>query len=101
MFSVPLLPLTYSLLLPASVARGFAELNILRVLDHLFAFRQPDVRFLPVAAKTLGASPAAKLAVKNRGAHVIHFHFENALHGFLDFRFGGVLRYLKDHGVLR
>src|SRR5579863_7670195 len=68
--------------------RSCAELNIFSVFDHLFAFGQSDVRFFPVAAKTLGASPAAKLAVKNRRAHVVHFHLEDALHGFLDFSLG-------------
>src|SRR5580692_2767595 len=62
--------------LVAVASRSFPGLNVLGVLDHLFAFRQSDVRFLPVAAKTFGASTATKLAVKNRGAHVVHFHLE-------------------------
>src|SRR5208282_5410212 len=60
------------------------KLNVLGVLDHLFAFFQPHVRLLPIAAETLSASPPAELAVKNCRAHVIHFHLENALHRFLD-----------------
>src|SRR5271163_3100027 len=63
-------------------------LNVLRVFDHLLAFGEPHVRFLPVAAKTFGASPAAELAVKNCGAHVIHFHLEHALYRFFDLRLG-------------
>jgi hypothetical protein len=67
-----------------------SELNIIRVLDHFFAFSQPHVRFLPIAAETLGASTAAKLPMKIRRANVIHFHFKNSLYRFLDFRLGGV-----------
>src|SRR5580698_9038867 len=78
-----------------------SKLNILGVLDHLFAFLQPHIRLLPIAAETLSASPPAELAVKNRRAHVIYFHLENALHRFLDFGLGRVLRHLEHHGVLR
>src|SRR5271163_535084 len=77
------------------------KLNILCVLDHLFAFFQPHIRLLPIAAETFGASPAAELAVKNRRAHVIHFHLGNALHRFLNLRLGRILRHLEHHGVLR
>src|SRR5271163_2431395 len=77
------------------------ELQILRVLDHLFARGQLHVRFLPVAAVAFGAAAAAKLAVKIRGAHAVHFHFEDALHGFFDFRLRGVRNDFENHGVLR
>src|SRR5712692_10750754 len=39
-------------------------LQILRVLDHLFAFRQLHVGFLPVAPVPFGLPTAAHLAVK-------------------------------------
>src|ERR1700691_4018307 len=81
--------------------RNISKLNVLGVLDHLFAFFQPHIRLLPIAAETLSASPPAELAVKNRRAHVIYLHLENALHRFLDFRLGRVLRHLEHHGVLR
>src|SRR5580698_2596870 len=81
--------------------RIIQKLNVLGVLDHLFAFFQSHVRLLPIAAETLSASPPAELAVKNRRAHVIYLHLENALHRFLDFRLGRVLRHLEHHGVLR
>src|SRR5580693_8632016 len=80
--------------------RIIQKLNVLGVLDHLFAFFQPHVRFLPIAAETLSASPPAELAVKNCRAHVIYLHLENALHCFLDFGLGRVLRHLKNHRVL-
>src|SRR5271163_4177030 len=81
--------------------QSLQKLNVLGVLDHLFAFFQPHVRFLPVAPESLSASPPAELAVKNCRAHVIHFHLEHALHCFLDLRLGRVLRHLKNHRVLR
>src|SRR5271170_8273879 len=94
------------LLLPAAnfwsaQIQSLQKLNVLGVLDHLFAFFQPHVRFLPVAPESLSASPPAELAVKNCRAHVIHFHLEHALHCFLDLRLGRVLRHLKNHRVLR
>src|SRR5580658_5995985 len=114
MFLLPLLPLTGSprtvsrlayfparLLLLAANLGPASKLNILGVLDHLFAFFQPHVRFLPIAAETLSAPPPAELAVKYCRAHVIHLHLKNALHRFLDFRLGCVLRHLKHHRVLR
>src|SRR5215472_7178130 len=36
-------------------------LQILGVLDHLFAFRQPHVGFLPITPVSFGTSPAPKL----------------------------------------
>src|SRR5580658_1570704 len=120
MFLLPLLPLTGSpraFLRPArSLTHSAAlaccqprvhskpnilKLNVLGVLDHLFAFFQPHIRLFPITPKTLSASPPAELAVKNCCAHVIHFHLENALHRFLDLRLGSVLRHLKHHRVLR
>src|SRR5580700_6020427 len=88
------------LFLPAAHFGPTSKLNILGVLDHLFAFFQPHVRFLPIAAETLSASPPAELAVKNCRAHVIYLHLENALHCFLDFGLGRVLSHLKNHRVL-
>src|ERR1700675_5003646 len=46
--------------LPAHSKLNISKLNILGVLDHLFAFLQPHVRFLPIAAETFGASPPAE-----------------------------------------
>src|SRR5271163_1918326 len=90
------LPLTSSHSKP-----NIAKLNVLGVLDHLFAFFQPHIRLLPIAAETFRASPPAKLAVKNCRAHVIHLYLKNALHGFLNLRLGRVLRHLEHHRVLR
>src|SRR5271170_6631502 len=111
MFLLPLLPLTYSprtvsrlaclVALGCDQLRPRLKLNVLGVLDHLFAFFQPHIRLLPIAAETLGASPPAELAVKNCRAHVVHFHLEHALHRFLDLCLGRVLRHLKHHRVLR
>src|SRR6201987_2010201 len=85
----------------SGLAPVYAALQILGVLDHLFAFRQPDICFLPFAPVSFGAASAAKLAMKIRRAHVVHFHFENALHRFFDFSLRRVRRHLKHHSVLR
>src|ERR1700676_2911241 len=77
------------------------RLQILRVLDHFFAFGQFYVSLLPVAAEAHVLSPAAHLAVKNCGAHIGHFHFEDLLHRFLDLRLGRLRRHFKNHRVLR
>src|SRR5215467_14835873 len=68
----------------------WARLQILRVLDHLFAFGELDVRFFPIAAIADALSAAAHLAVEVRGANIVDLHFENLLHGFLDFGLGSL-----------
>src|SRR5229473_1988931 len=75
-------------------------LQVLRVLDHLFAFGKLHVRFLPIAPVTFVLAAAAHLADKIRGAHGRDFHLENLLHGFLDLRLRGAGRNFKHHGVL-
>src|ERR1700692_2587334 len=76
-------------------------LQILGVLDHLFAFGKLHISFLPVAAVAFVLSAAAHLAVKIGGAHVRDFHAENLLHRFLDLRLGVFGGNFKNHGVLR
>src|ERR1700693_461755 len=89
-----------SCLLQSASDQKVSELNVVRVLDHFFAFRQPHVRFLPIAAESLGAATAAELPMKICRADVIHFHFKNALHCFLDFGLSGVRGDLEYHRVL-
>src|SRR5882762_5683113 len=72
------------------------ELQVVRVLDHFFAFGQLDVRFLPIAPVTFVLATAAHLAGEIRGANTRDFHLENLLHGFLDLRFRGLGGNLKD-----
>src|SRR5215472_13360747 len=81
-------------------ARG-PVLQVLRVLDHFFAFGELYVSLLPVAPVAFVLATAAHLAVKIRRAHVVDFHLENLLHGFLDLRFGGLRRDLEHHRVLQ
>src|SRR5713226_4960909 len=76
-------------------------LQVLRILDHLFAFGELHVRFLPIAPVTFVLAASAHLADKIRGAHCRHFHLENLLHRFLDLRLRGAGRNFKHHGVLR
>src|SRR5713226_107239 len=76
-------------------------LQILRVLDHLFAFRQLHVGFLPIAPVPFVLPAAAHLAVKIGGAHGIDLHLENLLHRFLNLRLGRTGRHLKHDRVLR
>src|SRR5260370_842772 len=64
--------------------KSHQSLQILRVLNHLFAFRQFHVGFLPIAPIAFVLPAAAHLAVKIGGAHVLDFHFEDLLHRFLD-----------------
>src|SRR5215831_9157567 len=61
------------------------RLQILRVLDHFFAFGEPDVSLLPVGPKAFGTAAATQLAVVDRRANVIDLHFKNPLYRFLDF----------------
>src|SRR6266436_3725483 len=93
-----LLP-SYSLMLflPATVP----VLQILRVLDHLFAFGELDVRLFPIAPVAFVLTAAAHLADKIRGAHARHLHLEDLLHSFLDLCFRCSGRNLKHHGMLR
>src|SRR5437016_2363454 len=81
-------------------ARG-PVLQVLRVLDHFFAFGELHVRFLPVAPVAFVLATAAHLADKVGRAHVVYFYLEDLLHSFLDFRLRGRRRNFKDHGVLR
>src|ERR1700681_859765 len=76
-------------------------LQILRILDHLFAFRQLHVSFLPVAAIPFALPAPAHLAVKIRGAHGVDLHLENLLHRFLDLRLRRAGSHLKHHRMLR
>src|ERR1700719_3941312 len=69
-------PIAASYLLASSPLRAngtknlkIYALEVLRVLDHLFAFRQLHVSFLPVAAIPFALPAPAHLAVKIRGAH--------------------------------
>src|SRR3984893_18024435 len=78
-----------------------ACLQILRVLDHLFAFRQFHVGFLPIAAIPFVLSATAHLAMKIRSAHGVHLHLEDLLHRFLDLRLGRAGRHFKHDRVLR
>src|ERR1700730_7583739 len=104
-------PIAASYLLTASrssrAERGISPSNfapllqILRVLDHLFAFRQLHVGFLPIATIAFVLTAAAHLAVKIGGAHIIDLHFEDLLHRFLDLRLGRARRDFKDDRVLR
>src|SRR6266481_7443208 len=76
-------------------------LQILCVLDHLLAFSELHVCFLPIAPVAFVLAAAAHLPHKIRRAHARHLHLENLLHGFLDLRFRGAGRYFEHHGVLR
>src|SRR6266481_3548455 len=73
------------------------RLQILRKLDHLFAFGQLYVGFLPVAAIPFGLPAAAHFPVEICGTHAGYFHLENLLHGFLDLRLGSFGRNFEYH----
>src|SRR5215469_1392044 len=77
------------------------QLQILGVLDHFFAFRQPHVGFLPITPVPFCTPPAPKLSMKVCSSHVVHFHFENALHGFFDLGLRSIRSDLEHHRVLR
>src|SRR4029077_4604477 len=101
-------PIAASYLLTSSPLRAngtknlkIPALQILRVLDHLFAFRQFHVGFLPVPPIPFALPAPPHLAVKIRGAHRVHFHLENLLHRFLDLRLGRAGSHLKHHRMLR
>src|SRR6266571_1103821 len=76
-------------------------LQVLRVLDHFFAFGQLHISLFPVAPVAFVLAAPAHFADEIRRAHVVHLDLENLLHGFLDFRFRGCGGNLKDHGMLR
>src|SRR5881628_3574199 len=76
-------------------------LQVLRVLDHLFAFGEFHVSFLPIAPVAFVLAAAAHLADKIRRADARNLHFEDLLHGFLDLRLRGAGRNFKHYGVLR
>src|ERR1700757_1513213 len=76
-------------------------LQILRVLDHFFAFRQLHIRLLPIPPVAFVLAAAAHLADKIRRADSGDLHLENLLYSFLDLRLRRASRNFKDHGVLR
>src|SRR5262249_10078868 len=73
------------------------ELQVVRVLDHLFAFGELDVRFLPIAPVAFVLATAAHLAREVRSTNIRDLHLENLLHGFFDFGLGGFRGNLKNH----
>src|SRR5690348_5183044 len=94
-------PIAASYLLLNLFARRGPLLQVLRVLDHFFVFRELDVRFLPIAPVAFVLAATAHFAYEIRRAHVGDFHLENLLHGFLDLRLGGACRNFENHRVLR
>src|SRR5260370_42334507 len=76
-------------------------LQVLRVLDHLLAFGELHVRFLPIAPVAFVLAAAAHLADKICRADARDFHLENLLHRFLDLRLRRARRTFEHHGVLR
>src|ERR1700676_4520143 len=98
MFSVPSLPRASEGRCHPSTDR---KLQVLRILNHFFPGSQFHIRFLPVVPKTLGASPAAKFSMINRGAHAVELHLEDALDRLPDFRLRGFAGNLKDDRMLR
>src|SRR5438132_13290304 len=73
--SVPSLPLTFLMLNAVSVSNCLA-LQVLRVLDHFFAFGEFHVSLLPIAPVSFVLAAAAHLADKIRGADPSHLHLE-------------------------
>src|SRR6266404_5022935 len=94
-------PIAASYLLTANLSQTVPVLQVFRVLNHLFAFGELDVRFLPIPPVAFVLAAAAHLAHKIRGAHRGYLHLENLLHGFLDLRLCCFRRNFKDYGVLR
>src|SRR5579872_1149066 len=107
MFLAPLLPLAFRSHAFGSEQLGpndrlkNSRLQILRVLHHLFARRQLDVGFLPVAPMPFGLAASPQLAVINRRAHLVDFHVERRLHSLFDLRFGGLARHFEYSRLLR
>src|SRR6266404_317525 len=93
-------PIAASYLLNAFSSPIVPVLQVLRVLDHLLAFGEFHVCFLPVAPVAFVLAAAAHFADKIRSAHARHLHLENLLHGFLDLRLRGAGRNFKHHRVL-
>src|SRR5712692_6396053 len=84
-----------------SPPRRNSGLQVLRVLDHLLAGRQLDVRLLPVPPVSFRAAAAAELSVKDCRAHSGHLHLENLLHRFFDLCLGRAGGDLEHDRVLR
>src|ERR1700733_1026964 len=61
------------------------RLQVLRVLDHLFAFGEFHVGLLPILAIAHALSATTHLADKIRRANVADLDFKNLLHRFFDF----------------
>src|SRR6516164_661840 len=77
------------------------SLQILRVLDHLFAFGEFHVSFLPVTPVAFVLATATHLPMEIRGADIGDLNLEDLLHRFLDFRLAGSRGDFKHNGVLR
>src|SRR5215469_1831847 len=84
----------------ASYVSTISRLQILRVLRHLLAATQPHVRLLPIRAVAGELSPSPLFARIGRRAYRMHFHLENRLHRFLDFRLGRLWSHLEHQRVL-
>src|SRR5882724_6473382 len=75
-------------------------LQILRVLRHLLACPEPHVCLLPIRTIAGKLSPPPLFPRIICRSHRSHFHFEDALHRFLDFRLGSLGRDLEHQRVL-
>src|ERR1700722_7481874 len=75
-------------------------LQIAYILRQLLASLQLHVGFLPIGPVARKLAPPALLARKGCRAYRDNLHFEERLHGLLDFRLGGIGRYLEDQRVL-
>src|SRR5713101_6746727 len=76
------------------------RLQILRELEHFFAFGQLYISLFPVAAIAFGLPAAAHFSVEICGTHSGYFHLENLLHGFLDLRLGSLGGNFEYHGAV-
>src|SRR5260370_1188144 len=76
-------------------------LQVLCVFDHLLAFGEFHVRFLPIAPVAFVLATAAHLADKICRADARVIHLEKLLHGFLDLLLRRARRKFKHYGVLR
>src|SRR5216684_5245248 len=93
-------PIAASYLLLPSLPQTVPVLQVLRVLDHLLAFGELHVGFLPIAPVAFVLAAAAHLADKIRRADARDLYLENLLHGFLDLRLRRAGGYFEHHGVL-
>src|ERR1700723_2242498 len=91
----------FSAIVPSCLLHSKIALQILRVLDHLFARRQLYVSLLPVPPVTFCTPAPPEFSVECRGSYCCYLHFENQLHRFFDFGFRRVGRNFENHGVLR